>query len=245
VEYEGTRYYGFQLQSKLPTIQGELENALWRLTGEQIRTMAASRTDTKVHAKGQVVAFNTSSTLPAQTFVRGLNFYLPEDIAVKACSQVDDNFDPRRQAISREYRYTIINSTSPSPLLRRYTYFVFKPLDVEAMDQACRALMGKHDFAPFTAPSFGKRNTVRTVFKAEVNKQGKAILFAITADSFLPQQVRRTVGSLLRVGLGRMAVGQFYELSRSKTIGLANLTAPPQGLCLTRVNYSNLGFNNG
>jgi tRNA pseudouridine38-40 synthase len=118
IEYEGTRYHGFQIQPKVATIQGEIEKALQRLTGEQTHIVGASRTDAGVHAKGQVVAFNTSSTLPLQAFINGLNSYLPQDIAVKSCLEVDDDFHPRRQAMSREYRYTILNSPSPSPLYR-------------------------------------------------------------------------------------------------------------------------------
>jgi len=116
MEYDGTRYHGLQLQTNLPTIQGEIEKALWKLTGERIRVMAASRTDAGVHAKGQVVSFRTKSPLPPQTFVNGLNYYLPGDIAIKAAYRVDDSFNVRRDAISREYNYYILNSVTRSPI---------------------------------------------------------------------------------------------------------------------------------
>lgn len=243
VEYEGTRYCGFQIQPKVPTVQGELERALWKLTGKQIRTTGASRTDAGVHAKGQVVTFKPSSTITPETFVGALNFYLPQDIAIRGCTEVDDDFDPRRQATRREYRYTILNSATPSPLMRRYTYFVPQPLDIEDMNRACDALPGKHDFAPFTAA--GARNTVRTVFKVQIQSESELVLFHMVADSFLPQQVRRTVAPLIKVGLGRMSVEGFWELARSQNMGLATPVAPPYGLCLVRVSYPNLEFHNG
>jgi tRNA pseudouridine38-40 synthase len=243
VEYEGTRYHGFQIQPDVPTVQGELEQALWRLTGEWIRIAAASRTDAGVHAQGQVVMFKTCSSLSPEAFVPALNFYLPQDIAIKACSQVDDDFNPRRQATRREYRYTILNSLTPSPLQRRHAYFMFQPLDIEAMNRACGVLIGKHDFASFTTPVAKAKGTVRTVFQAEAHEEGELVFFCIAADSFLPQQVRRTVGPLIKVGSGRMAVEEFWRLTRSKILGLA-APAPAHGLCLVRVDYPNLKFEN-
>lgn len=225
-------------------MQGALERALWRSTGEWIRIVAASRTDAGVHAQGQVVVFETCSSFSPNTFVQALNFYLPQDIAIKACSQVEDDFNPRRQATRREYRYTILNSLTPSPLQRRHAHFVFKRLDVEAMNRACRAVIGKHDFAPFTTLVAKARNTVRTVFQAEAHREGELVLFCMAGDSFLPQQVRRTVGPLIKVGSGLMAVEGFWELTKSQIVGLAAL-APAHGLCLMRIEYPNLKFEDG
>ncbi len=221
-----------------------MEQALHKLTGERIHIMGASRTDAGVHAKGQVIAFHTLASLPRQAFITGLNHYLPQDIAIRDCLEVGDNFHPRRQAISREYRYTILNSHSPSPLQRRQAYFVHHSLDIEPMNQACQSLEGKQDFAPFTTPAFKGKGTVRTCFKAEVQGEGELVLFNIVADSFLPQQVRRIVGALIRVGLGRMTAAEFQELVRSRQLGLADLTAPARGLCLMKINYPNLRFEN-
>jgi tRNA pseudouridine38-40 synthase len=243
VEYEGTRYHGFQIQPNVSTVQGELERALWRLTGEWIRIVGASRTDAGVHAQGQVVVFKTCSALSPNTFVRALNSYLPQDIAIKACSQVGDDFNPRRQATRREYRYSILNGPTPSPLQRRHAYFVFRPLDIEAMNRGCQVLIGKHDFASFTSPVVKAKNTVRTVFQAEAHREGELVLLCVAADSFLPQQVRRTVSPLIEVGSGRMAVEEFGELTKSKILGLA-APAPPHGLCLMRIDYPNLKFEN-
>ena len=174
VEYDGTRYHGFQLQAMLPTIQWEMEKALWELTGERIRVMAASRTDAGVHAKGQVVNFRTRSPLPLQTFVNGLNYYLPRDIAIKAAYRVDDSFNVRRDAISREYSYYILNSLTRSPVREGFSYRVGGHLDIEAMNQACQALIGEHDFISFgSSMGIGTKSTVRRMYQAEMERDGE------------------------------------------------------------------------
>ena len=238
MEYDGTHYHGFQLQAGPPTIQGEVEKALWELTGERTRVMAASRTDAGVHAKGQVVSFRTGSPLPPPTFVGGLNYYLPNDIAVKAAYRVDDSFDVRRDALSREYSYYILNSSTRSPTREGFTYLITGHLDIEAINQACQALIGRHNFASFTTGNGVRlRNTVRTVYRAEVLEGGELVAFNLVADSFLPHQVRNTVGALVRVGLGWTSVDQFHNIAEAKTPGLAGPTAPAHGLCLMRINY--------
>jgi len=238
VEYDGTRYHGFQLQATLPTIQWEIEKALWELTGERTRVMTASRTDAGVHAKGQVVSFRTESPLPPQTFVNGLNYYLPRDIAIKAAYRVDDSLNVRRDAISREYNYCILNSLTRSPIREGFSYRVGGHLDIEAMNQACQALVGEHDFISFASSmGIGTKNTVRRVYQAKMEKDGELVVFNIVANSFLTHQVRNTVGTLIRVGLGRMRVDEFCSIIEMKKSGLVGPTAPARGLCLTQVNY--------
>ena len=238
VEYDGSRYHGFQWQAGLSSIQGELEKAIARLTGEDCRVIGASRTDAGVHAKGQVVSFRTGSDLPLHAFVSGLNFYLPGDIAVKAAHRADDSFDVRRQAVSREYRYNILNSITRSPTRDGFSYRVAGTLDVDAMNQACQALIGEHDFASFlTGDGTWLKSTVRHVYKAEVEREGELAVFNIEANSFLPHQVRNTVGALIRVGLSRMGVDEFNTITEDKVPGLAGPTVPAAGLCLSRVNY--------
>jgi tRNA pseudouridine38-40 synthase len=236
VEYDGTRYHGFQAQSGVPTIQGALESALAKVTGEKIRVVGAGRTDAGVHATGQVISFRCVSRLSLQTLIRAVNFYLPMDIAVKSGNIVEDGFNARRDAISREYRYTIYNSPTPSPLQRDYTYFVPVPLDTDAMNEACQALLGKQDFASFTGPMRGKR-TERNVYKAKVHREGESVFFDMVADSFLPKQVRTTVGSLARVGLWKLTVEDFKGIIQAKRPGLAAPVAPAHGLCLIQVDY--------
>lgn len=235
VEYDGSKYHGSQYQENAPTIQAVLESALEKLTGEKARIAAASRTDTGVHAEGQVVSFKSKSSLSLDTWVNGLNFYLAPDIAVKAAYRVDNDFDVRGNAWSREYRYSILNRSTPSPLRRAFTYLVPQTLDVEAMNCACEILVGEHDFAPFSNVDSG--GTYRQVFRAEFSKKDDLVIFDMEANSFLPHQVRNTVGGLVRVGLGKMEVKDFQTLARSGQPGAIGPAAPPQGLCLTKVNY--------
>jgi len=236
LEYDGTHYHGFQLQANLPTIQGEIEKALRKLTGQRIRVMAASRTDAGVHAREQVVSFRTWSTHSLPTFIKGLNYYLPRDIAVKASHKVRDSFNVRRDAVSREYHYYILNSVTRSPLREGFFHLVTGHLDIGAINQACQALIGKRDFASFTS-DIGIKSTVRRVYGAEMKKDGELAIFSMVANSFLPHQVRSTVGTLIRVGLGKMSSDEFYSIIEAKKSGLAGPTAPACGLYLVRVNY--------
>ncbi|MBM3157418.1 MAG: tRNA pseudouridine(38-40) synthase TruA [Chloroflexi bacterium] len=236
VEYDGTGYHGFQMQAGEPTIQGEIERALKKLTGERIRIVGAGRTDAGVHARGQMVSFSCPSKLSLETVIRALNFHLPSDIAVKAGSEVDKSFSARRDALSREYRYTILNSATPSPLQRKYAYHVTLPLDIDAMNEACRFLPGTWDFASFTGP-MGEKRTVRRVSKAEVLREREMVFLDMVADSFLYKQVRSTAGCLVRVGLGKLTTEEFKGILEAKKPGLAAPVAPAQGLCLMKVNY--------
>jgi tRNA pseudouridine38-40 synthase len=241
VEYDGRKYYGFQWQANLPTIQAELERAIRKVTGESIRVIAASRTDTGVHARGQVVSFRTKSALPPQIFVRALNYYLPRDIAVKGACQVNMDFNVRRDAMSREYDYYIFNSSTRSPLFEGFAYFVPKKLNIRAMNKACKFVEGKHDFASFATALDKPRSTWRTVYEARMTREDEMVTYHMTADSFLPHQVRNTVGLLIRVGLGKVGLEEVCQIMEAKTLGLAGPTAPAYGLCLTKVNYpSNL-----
>lgn len=238
VEYDGTHYRGLQWQAGLPTIQKELETALKKLTGDSIRVIAASRTDAGVHAKGQVVSFRTKSTLPIPKFVSGLNYYLPPDIAVRAAHRAEDSFRVRGGALSREYNYYILNSPTRSPLQSRFTHLVSGHLDIDAMNQASQVLIGRHDLISFASDIGGSlKNTVRQVYRAGVKRDGELVIFHIEANSFLPHQVRNTVGCLIRIGLDRMSQDEFHSIIESGKPGRAGPTAPPNGLCLMQVNY--------
>ncbi len=238
IEYDGSRYAGYQLQADKPSIQGELEGALLRLTGEKIRVYTASRTDAGVHARGQVVSFKTNSTLPEQAFRDGLNYYLPHDIAVKEAYKTGSFLNPRRRATSRQYSYYILNTPARSPLWEGRAYHVKGELDIEAMNLACRSITGEHDLASF-ASNLGVplKSTVRRVLRAEVKRNGELVVFGIEANAFLPHQVRNTIGALIRVGLGKMTLDEFNSIIEARKIGLAGPTAPACGLYLERVNY--------
>ena len=238
VEYDGTHYHGFQLQADLPTIQGEIERALLKLTGEVIRVMSASRTDAGVHAKGQVVSFRSTSSLPLEAFVNGLNYYLARNIAVKTAYRVDDSFNVRRDAVSRQYRYCVLNSPTRSPTRERFSYRVSGQLDIEAMNQACQVLVGKHDFIAFASSIEDKtKSTVRKVYRVEIEKNRDLAVFNMVASSFLTHQVRNTIGTLIRVGLDKMKINDFCSIIETKRLGLVGPAAPACGLCLVRVSY--------
>jgi tRNA pseudouridine38-40 synthase len=237
IEYDGTQYYGFQWQLGLPTVQSELERAIGRLCGQSSRVMAASRTDTGVHAKGQVVGFWAKSILDTTTLVRALNYYLPGDIAVKAAYRVSDDFNVRRDALSREYHYHILNSNARSPFSRRFALFLPRMLNLQMMNEACQLIQGEHDFASFASSLDDSRSTVRNVCEAGIEKKGDFTAFRIVANSFLPHQVRSTVGLLIRLGLGKISIADFRGIMEARSVGLAGPVSPACGLCLTRVNY--------
>ncbi len=237
IEYDGTQYHGFQWQVGLPTIQSELEQAIRRFCGLSSRVMAASRTDAGVHAKGQVVSFWAKSTLDTMTLVRALNYYLPRDIAVKAAYRASDDFNVRRDALSREYHYHILNSNTRSPFSRRFALFVPKILDIQAMNEACQLIHGEHDFASFASSLDGSKSTLRNVYEAGIEKKGDFAVFRIVANSFLPHQVRSTVGLLIRLGLGKIGIEGFRDIMEARSLGLAGPLSPACGLCLKRVNY--------
>jgi len=237
IEYDGTRYYGFQWQVGLPTIQNELEEAIRRFCGQSSRVMAASRTDTGVHAKGQVVSFWAKSTIDTMSMVRALNYYLPEDIAVKAAYRATDDFNVRRDALSREYRYYISGGNTRSPFSRRFALFMHKMPDIQVMNEACQLIKGEHDFASFASSLEGNKNTVRNVYEAGVERKGDFIVFRIIANSFLPHQVRSTVGLLVRLGLGKRGIEYFRDIMEARSLGSAGPVSPACGLCLKKVNY--------
>ena len=239
VEYEGTNYHGFQYQPNVPSIQEELEKAIERFTGEKVRVQAAGRTDTGVHAKGQVVAFDTKAAHPHYTFVQALNYHLPEDVAVKAACRVGQGFDPRRGALSRRYRYTILNSRSPSPLWRRTSYRVTEPLDVRKMQEAAKLLIGTHDFASFSGPlEERRRGTIRDVYRASVSRKGELVHFDVEANAFLPHQVRRMTGPLVEIGRGRLSLDDFRDMINGSSSRATAHSLPARGLCLMQVTYA-------
>ncbi|RLC80608.1 MAG: tRNA pseudouridine(38-40) synthase TruA [Chloroflexi bacterium] len=237
VEYDGTDYRGFQYQPEGPTIQEEIEKALARLTGLKVRIKAAGRTDAGVHSLGQVIAFRVEWKHPLEELHRGLNALLPEDIVVKELTPASEDFHPRFSAVSREYRYTILNTPWRSPLRGRFAYHFAEPLDMEAMNEAASFLVGQHDFASFGMPPQGE-NTVREVYQAEWRREGDFLHFDIVANAFLRRMVRLIVGTLLRVGTGKLSPGDVKAILEARDINLSGPAVPAQGLCLVKVNYT-------
>jgi len=240
VEYEGTRYSGFQYQTNAPSIQEELEKSITLLTNEHTRISAAGRTDAGVHALAQVISFETSVEYPLTTFVKGLNHHLQKDIAVKAAYRTKDDFDPRRMALSRMYKYTINCSSTPSPLTRRTAYHFGAPLDVRRTRAAARHFVGRHDFAQFAGPLQRPRsNTIREIYKAPVRQMGDIINFEVEGNAFLPHQVRRMAGALIDVGRGALDPADLKSMVNTTSGDLVANTLPPEGLCLVGVTYAN------
>jgi tRNA pseudouridine38-40 synthase len=237
VEYDGTAYYGFQVQPGYPTIQGELEKALAAVTGKTERVTGAGRTDTGVHALGQVIHFHTSWDRPLTVLRRALNAVLPRDIAVKEVDVAPDDFHARTSAVSREYRYAIVNTPIRSPLSERYAHHIAEPLDVDRMQAAGQTLVGRHDFAAFgSAPRLGG-HTVRTVFTVICQRDGDSVLIGVRADAFLRRMVRRMAGTLVEVGAGRLGSVDVAGILASRDPNCVKWTLPPNGLCLVRVDY--------
>ncbi len=238
MEYQGTAYGGSQYQKNAQTVQGSLERALGKLTGEPIRVAMAGRTDAGVHAAGQVASFRTESRHGPDVFVRGANALLPGDIAVQAAAEVPLAFNPRRDARSRWYRYTL-HLREPRPALRRhFVWHVAATLDLQVMARAAALLKGRHDFAAFTAPSEARRTvTERQVFRAGLVTTPGGAVFDIEANAFLPHMVRRIVGTLVELAAGRMTEAEFRRLLSDAPPGAASRTAPPSGLCLMKVHY--------
>jgi tRNA pseudouridine38-40 synthase len=238
VEYQGTRYHGSQWQAKGGTIQGVIEEALSKICKEHSRVMMASRTDAGVHARGQVASVWAETKLTASVMMRALNHYLPGDVVVKEAYGAGADFSVRKDAISREYRYDVFNGDTRSPFARDFALFLFQELDVLEMNRACQFLLGEHDFSSFASAVKEKRKMVRTVYNAEVKRSGKFVIFDMEASSFLPHQVRNTVGLLLRVGRGKVDVERFCHIMEARESGMAGPTVPACGLCLTKVNYA-------
>ena len=238
VEYDGSNFCGFQAQAARRTVQGEIEAALRRITQASVRVAGAGRTDSRVHALGQVVSFTSHTRLATADLERALNAVLPADVTVLRCVEVGAGFHARYSARSREYVYVIVNRRQRPALCRHYAYHVPLPLDEVAMDAACRLLVGRHDYASFSGAG-RQKGTVRTVLHAACRRDGERVCVEIAADAFLPHMVRNIVGTLVWLGTGKLDLPAFARILSGGKRSLAGPTAPPQGLYLARVNYGN------
>ena len=237
IEYQGTNYNGFQLQLNQPTVQGAVEEALRRFTGERIRIRGASRTDSGAHAEGQVVDFLTRSRHPASRFAAALNFFLPEDIRVLNAVAVDESFHSRRTALGRVYRYRILARPEPSALRRHTHLWVREPLDVEPMAEAAKALVGTHDFRAIASGLPADRSAVRTVKRWEVRRTGDEVVIECEANGFLKQQIRKANGILLDIAKGKRPVELMGRTLEAGDDAGGVPTLPARGLCLIEVKY--------
>jgi tRNA pseudouridine38-40 synthase len=252
VAYDGTEFAGFQVQVAQRTVQGELEAALAKITQSPVRVIGAGRTDSGVHARGQVVAFRTQWRRSVPELQRAWNAVLPKDVAVWNLQKADESFHPRFSARSRTYRYTVWNHPIRDPLLRRTALWYPRLLDLATMNEAALLLVGEHDFATFGSSSQGT-NTIRRVVLAEWTRKHpsstghkypsstghkeETLCFDIEANAFLNRMARSIVGTLLQVGTGELSVREFGERFAAAERSRSRATAPAHGLCLMAVKY--------
>ncbi len=248
LEYDGTDFHGSQLQASDRTVQGVLEQALKSLFQIAIRPQLASRTDSGVHARDQVAAFNVETHLDMNTIKEALNHYLPPDAAAAAIHRVHEQFDPRRDATHREYTYTINDSPVASPIRRRFETTFHEHLDESRMNEAAQILVGAHDFASFAGPKAPADSpTRRDMESASATRDGDRLIIRFKANAFLHQQVRRMTGTLVEAGKppagpeGSDSFAQIRSLLDKPARGATNRLMAPQGLCLTRIHYPETG----
>ncbi len=241
--YDGTAYYGYQRQPSHPTVQAAVERALQKVLGVPTTVWAAGRTDTGVHASGQVIAFDATWRHDEETLLRAVNAYLPDDIALQAVLQQDD-FHPRYDALSRTYRYDVAVVHVRQPLLAKRAWQLHKALDEEMLHRAAALFVGEHDFAAFGTPPQGT-NTVRVVFRSQwqpLQREGLQVFrYEVEATAFLYHMVRRMVGSMVAVSSGMLSFDAFEAMFRSADLSRNKWIAPPQGLVLVDVRYPKPG----
>jgi tRNA pseudouridine38-40 synthase len=238
VEYDGTDFHGWQIQPTARTVQGELEDAVRRMTGTAVAVRGASRTDAGVHAEGQVASLAVDSAIETRQFARGLTALTAPDVVVRESTEAPPGFSARHDARGKTYRYSIWNGPAPSPLRRRTAWHVRRPLDLDAMRDAARHLVGRHDFAAFRAAACEQETTVRELRAVDVaGWPGGDVTVTVEGTAFLQHMVRIMVGTLAEVGLGAATPDDVARVRDSLDRTQAGRTAPPQGLCLVRVHY--------
>lgn len=239
VEYDGSQLHGWQRQHNTSdTVQQQLEEALAKLLTHEVKVSGASRTDAGVHARGQVATFRTERPISTTGVRRGLNTMLPDSIAIRDAAEVPDDFHPRFSATGKHYRYTILARRERSPRWRNFAWHQREPLNVHAMHDAARALIGEHDFAAFRSAHCAAKTTVRRVDSIALTRLHPHLLeIDIRGNAFLRQMIRIMVGTLVEVGVGDRPVTQVAEILAGKDRTKAGVTAPPQGLELVEVRY--------
>ena len=237
VAYDGTGYCGWQIQPGVPTIEGELNKALSRLTGEEIQVIGASRTDAGVHAFGNVAVFDSGTPIPGDKLLFALNPRLPEDIRIVDSCQVSDDFHPRYCDTRKTYEYHIQTGRTPLPTRRLYSHWLPHQLDVTAMNEAGQYLVGTHDFKSFCSAQTTVEDTVRTIYDLDIDKEGDLITIRVRGNGFLYNMVRIIAGTLAGVGRGYFEPQDIKAMLAERDRTKAGVTAPPQGLTLVGIEY--------
>ena len=244
LQYEGTRYQGWQKQTSTDnTIQGKMETLLTKMCGEPIEISASGRTDAGVHALGQVANFHTESAMSVEEILEYCNRYLPEDIAVVEVSEAAPRFHSRLNATGKRYRYRIINSQIPDVFWRRYATEEPEELDLDAMRKAAERLLGEHDFKAFTSAKKSKKSTVRRIDEIRIERIENRVEFVFTGNGFLQNMVRILTGTLIEIGDGRRTPEDVSEILEAKNRERAGYTAPACGLTLLEVIYGKMVCN--
>jgi len=237
IEYDGTNYHGWQTQLREVSIQRTIEESIERIVQERVRLTGSGRTDAKVHALGQVANFRSGTRHDPPLLKRALNSLLPEDIVIRKMDVVPLEFDSCIHALSKTYRYSVLNRADRCAVGRRYCLHLASPLHLEAMREAAAHLVGEHDFSSFRSSSCETRNSIRRVKRAELEREGDFIRFFIESSGFLHHMVRNIVGTLIEVGKRRWTPSEFLGILEARDRKLAGKTASPQGLCLMEVRY--------
>ena len=237
VAYDGTNYRGWQIQNNGETIESMLNRAISSLTGEDIHVMGSSRTDSGVHAMGNVAVFDTEARMAADKFSYALNQRLPEDIRIQNSCEVPSDFHPRYQKTVKTYEYRILNREFPLPAYRLNAHFTYRPLDIARMQEAACYLEGEHDFQSFCAAGAQVKTTVRTIYELTVEKEGDLIVIRITGNGFLYNMVRIIAGTLMKVGMGEWEPERMTEILEGRDRKLAGPTAPAKGLTLMEIHF--------
>ncbi|MGI6193278.1 MAG: tRNA pseudouridine(38-40) synthase TruA [Christensenellales bacterium] len=236
IEYDGTNYAGWQRQENGVTVQQLIEENIQKVTGERVTLHGSGRTDSGVHALGQVAHFDTGARMPAEKFCYALNTGLPDDIRIIDSCEVSSDFHARFSAKRKHYRYAINNGAHASALYRNFELHVHKTLDVAAMKEAAKVLVGTHDFSAFKAVEC-KLNAVRTIYRSEISTDGNRITYDIEGNGFLYNMVRIIVGTLVEIGKGKLDASDMERILLSKDRSNAGPTAPAKGLTLVSVEY--------
>ena len=237
IEYDGTAYNGWQRQRTGDGVQEHVEKALSQVADQPIEVTCAGRTDTGVHATGQVVHFDSVNERTERSWLLGANTNMPDDIAVVWAQPVSDEFHARFSALTRSYRYVILNSLVRSALNRHRAWWVYQPLDAERMHSAAQAIVGKHDFSAFRAAGCQASTATREILSISVVREGDKIFIDVTANAFLQHMVRNITGTLVAIGNGDESIASMAEILDSRDRKCGGIAAPPHGLTLVNVEY--------
>ena len=237
VAYDGTNYHGWQIQNNGITIESELNRCLTDLLREPVEVIGASRTDSGVHALGNIAVFDTTSRMPAEKISYALNQRLPEDIRIQLSEEVEPDFHPRYCDSEKTYEYRILNRKFPVPTERLYSYFYHYKLDVDKMKEATSYLIGRHDFASFCGSGAQVKTTIRTITSMDVWRDGDMVTIRISGTGFLYNMVRIISGTLIEIGNGQYPPERMDKILKACDRGAAGPTAPAQGLTLIGIEF--------